>query len=222
MIVLAVSTSLSKASCALFDSELNISKEKQCADKKTYSETLMPTLSALLDECNITPDKIDLIAVDIGPGSFTGVRIGVASSNALACALSKEMIAVSSLEALAYPFIFDNAQVVSLLDARNGNGYGAVYQNSKEAVPPSAIVINCFLESIDSSLDTLFVGDGARIHKNLILEKMPSARFCEDEQISTSLLARYAFEKYKNGEATNEVLPLYLRPSQAERLYGKS
>ena len=219
MLILAVSTSLSTASAAVYDTETGRTFEKACADKKTYSETLMPTVSALFDECSISPMDIDLVAVDVGPGSFTGVRIGVASANAFCAALNKKMIAVSSLLALAFPFSCDENNVVSLLDARNGNGYGAMYLNGDEIIPPSAIVIDDFLSDIPS--DTLFVGDGAIIHKDKIISTIKNARFVDVASISTASLCKLAYKKYQNGEAKNEVLPLYLRPSQAERLYGK-
>ncbi len=218
MLILAVSTSLSPASAAIYDTSTDTFIEKVCTEKKTYSETLMPTVSALFDECSISPSDIELVAVDVGPGSFTGVRIGTASANAFSAALNKEMIAVSSLEALAFPFFSDNDNIVSLLDARNGNGYAAIYLNGEEIIPPCAIVIDEFLSSIEEN--SLFVGDGAEKHREAIISKVKNARFSDCEQISTSQLAKLAFIKHKNGKSVKEVLPLYLRPSQAERLYG--
>lgn len=219
MLILAVSTSLSTASAAIYNTKTDFAAEKICEDKKTYSETLMPTVSALFDEYNISPDEIDLVAVDMGPGSFTGVRIGTASANAFCAALNKPMIAVSSLEALAYDCFSDCSHVASLLDARNGNGYAAMYLNGSEVIPPSAVVIDEFLNGVPSG--TLFVGDGAIIHRDKILSKIKDARFCDTCAISAKSLSRLAYKKYQDGKRQSEVLPLYLRPSQAERLYGK-
>ena len=214
MLILALSTSSSTASVAIYNSDTDTVIEKICTGGKTHSETLMPTVSELFEETAIEPAQIDMIAVDVGPGSFTGVRIGVATGNAMAMALNKQMAAVSSLEALAFSKYSQSTAV--LLDARNGNGYAAHYTQGIETMPPSAVVIDEFISTLPDS--TLFLGDGATIHKEIITAKISDAKF-DDAHISAANVAKHAF--LHKDIICVQVLPLYLKPSQAERLHGK-
>ncbi len=217
MLILSISTSGATASAAIYDSVSGMLKEALCDSKKTHSETLMPQISDMLDRTNIEPEQIELFAADIGPGSFTGVRIGIASINALAAALNRKVVGISSLEALAFGLCAES--VVSLIDARNGNGYAAHYVNGVELLSPSPIVIKDFLLSLPDS--TLFTGDGAAIHRDLINTLCINAGFTGNISVSAAVLAKMALMRYNNGAAEEQIMPLYLRPSQAERLYGK-
>lgn len=163
-----------------------------------HEQTLMPAVDALLAEAGLTPDEITALAVDVGPGSFTGVRIGVCHANAMGAALHVPVIGVNALEALAWPLRGDKP-VAALIDARNGNGYGALYAaDGSVLIPPAAVEIEPFLASLpENCLRTgtgVPNGDGA----------LPLAR-------SVAYLA-------KDRMGAGEALPLYLRPSQAERL----
>ena len=158
----------------------------------------MPAVDALLTEAKLSPQALTAIAVDVGPGSFTGVRIGVCHGNAMALALGLPVISVNALEALACPLLGGSGPVAAVIDARNGNGYGAVYAaDGSVLTPPCAIEIEPFLRALPEGCrctGTGFPGaDGA----------LPQA----------GNIARIA-EK-RAGERTAS--PLYLRPSQAER-----
>ena len=212
MLMLTVSTSgpivsacLSRDGTALF--------YRQHEGAGTHSETLMPLIDQMLTDAGISPRDIDLYAADTGPGSFTGVRIGVCAANAMAAAACKPLVGVSSLSALAYG---RDGSVCALLDARNGNGYAALYQNGVCAIPPSAVVIEDFLPAIPTG--TLFVGDGALLHARRIAQIVPDSRI-EQAALRADAAALAAWEGYQKGAAESELLPLYLRPSQAERLY---
>ena len=87
----------------------------------------MPAVDQLLAEAGLTPADLTALAVDVGPGSFTGVRIGVCHGNAMAMALGLPIVAVNALEALAFPLLGGSGPVAAIIDARNGNGYGALY-----------------------------------------------------------------------------------------------
>lgn len=183
----------------------------------THSETIMPLIDQLFDEA-LTLADIDAICADIGPGSFTGVRIGVCIANAMAYALKKNVIEVSSLEALARA-VDDPRPVCALIDARNGNGYAALYCAERELLAPSAVVISELLPTLPA--DCVFTGDGAKIHRAAISSALPGADFAPESKhmLSADMLACCAHEKLLCGKTVNEALPLYLRPTQAERLY---
>ncbi len=215
MNLLAVSTSGPIPAAALLrDGDLIDSRSHKSG--QTHSETLMPLLDDLLCANGLSPQDIDLYAADVGPGSFTGVRIGVCAANAMAFAGQKNVIGVSSLEALCRGH---RGPVCALLDARNGNGY-AMYQNDFGIiVPPSAVVVSVFLPKLMPF--TLILGDGAQVYRDRILSTVPCACFSGvRDEVDAQDVVLAAWEKYISGDlGTPEVKPLYLRPSQAERLY---
>lgn len=168
---------------------------------KRHEETVLPAMDGLLAKEGVSLSQIDAFAVDAGPGSFTGVRIGVCHANALGFALHKPVIAVDALEALAYPLLHKGRPVCTIIDARNGNGYGALYSDTGEAMlKPQACVIEAFLAAVPA--EACFTGTG-----------FPG---CDNALPRASAVARLALEKYFSCKAES-ASPLYLRPSQAER-----
>ena len=120
MTILALETTDKVASVALLtDSGL---LEKRIESPLRHEETVMPAVDELLAEAGLTPADLTALAVDVGPGSFTGVRIGVCHGNAMAMALDLPIVPVNALEALAYPLLGGSAPVAAVIDARNGNG----------------------------------------------------------------------------------------------------
>lgn len=161
---------------------------------KRHAESVLPAAESLLFEHGLSTADMDAFAADVGPGSFTGVRIGVCMANALGAAHQKPVVGVNALEALAYPY--RNETVCALIDARNGNAYGALYQNGQAIKPPCACVIADF---------TAHLPDNCRMVGTATNDpKLPSA----------DVVARIAAER--SGE--KEVVPLYLKLSQAERM----
>ena len=122
MLILGISTSSSSASvCIANDS--TIIKELIIDNTKTHSETLVPLMDELLKSTNISLNEINLIACDVGPGSFTGIRIGIATVKAIAESLKIPVVDVSSLEALAYLVENPTGNICSLIDAKNNQVY---------------------------------------------------------------------------------------------------
>ncbi len=202
MMLLALDTTATIATAALFrDGELICEREADATKK--HAETALPLIDALLEENGVTIDQIDWFAVDIGPGSFTGVRIGVSLVNALAFATGKPIIPVDALTTLAASAEETANPVCALIDARNGNAYAALYQNGKTLIEPRAVETSEFLKELP--VDTVFVGDAIGEHKTF-----PRARF-----VGGAAMSRLA-------EAKAEVEPVYLRASQAERLQKES
>ena len=197
MMLLALDTTAAVATAALFRDGTLVTEQEADAGQK-HAETALPLIETLLEENGVTIDQIDLFAVDIGPGSFTGVRIGVSLVNALAFASGKRVVPVDSLRTLALSVEEPEKPVCALIDARNGNAYAALYQQGKTLIEPCAVEIQPFLATLPA--DTVFVGDVQSAEKSF-----PRARF-------VGLAAQLP-----QAASVNEAEPLYLRPSQAER-----
>ena len=153
----------------------------------------MPAVDELMSAHGITPEQLDGVVVDVGPGSFTGVRIGVASANAICYARRIPVYAVSSLQALYAAS--GKRDYAAYLDAGAGKGYAAIYRDKKTVLPPSAVEREQFL--------TLPEMEGLRLEEPL---PAPSA---------AALIAAMRLFAVEGAE---QALPLYLRVPQAERM----
>lgn len=198
MMLLAIDTTAQLATAALFCNGALLCEREADATKK-HAETILPLIDAMLEENGVTIGQMDGFAVDIGPGSFTGVRIGVSLINALAFAAGKKIILVDSLMTLAYAASETEKPVCAMIDARNGNAYAALYQGGKTLIEPCAVETGAFLAQLPQ--DAILVGDLAGEEKTY-----PRARF-----VGLAALQLGA-------QACDEAEPMYLRPSQAERL----
>ena len=205
MNMLAVSTSAKHPSAALYleqsgENDLNCSGVimfKRDESNKPHSVTLGALVDEVLEEAGLSFSDMDAFVVDIGPGSFTGVRIGVSFINALAYSGEKPVFAVPSLAALRN-YGSDDDKICVVIDARNGNGYAAVYDKGECILEPCACVISEIVERYSDG--ALLVGDA--------FEKE-----CECDA------ALVIMEALRTAEyAVKSAVPLYLRPSQAERM----
>ena len=203
------------------------------ATGRTHSENLMPMIDNCFKTTNLSLKDIDLIACDIGPGSFTGIRIGVSTAKAFYDSLNIPCIGISSLETLAYNEInnlSENNCICSIMDCKNDNCYFALYEKKNgmlnNLIEPQAETIDSALSILKSySEDTLdgstitFVGDGTSIYTTQIKEAFSNAKFTDEKSniISSISLGIAAFDKYSSGFEQNEVLPLYLKKPQAQR-----
>lgn len=216
MKLLALSTSGPSASAALLENG-KIIGFCEADHGPAHSETILPLAEALLRENGFSTADMDAFAVDVGPGSFTGVRIGVSIANALGFAANKPVIPVDSLTALYYNALSETP-VCALLDARNGNGYAATFENGTCTYGPAAVVNREYLESTPEG--ALFLGDAAVKCREAIETYAGSPRFDDDKnRLTADKVALAAYDACKNGAGEREVKPLYLRPSQAERMY---
>ena len=220
MKILSITTSSNVCSVCILDNT-NIIKEISIDNAKTHSENLMPLISQLLTETTNSLDDIDYIACDIGPGSFTGIRIGISSVKAMAEAKKIKIIPVNSLEALAYNAETSEEYICSLIDARNNNAYSGLFDaNYKLVQELSADSIDTILEKLPNT-KTIFVGNAAEIHREKITEKFGNnAIFSANNSLSSAKLGICAYNKISKNEVVSpdELLPLYLRKSQAERM----
>ena len=220
MKILSVSTSSNIASVAISEDDKCI-LELNIDNNKTHSETLMPLVSELFKKTNLNLSDINLIACDVGPGSFTGIRIGIASIKAIAESVNVPVISVTSLEALAYNIEnIDCKTICSLIDARNNQVYCGIfdkgYNLQEEYIADD---INVVIEVLNKYKNIVFIGDGAITHKDLLKIK----DFTYENFIHSKNIAKCAYRKYIKGKLDNAdtIIPLYLRKSQAERMKKK-
>lgn len=193
-----------------------------------HSVLLMPMLSQMLETLGWDAKDVDFWAAVSGPGSFTGVRIGVSSVRALAHGWKKPVVSVNTLEALAMSFPMERALVVPLLDARREQVYAAAYDMTsgfpKEVMPPCAASLDDFLKRLPEQAAIRFVGDGATAHEET-LSAIPNAVVTPEylQFPMASAAAPLAQKRTLEGEICkyDELEPIYLRDSQAEQSLKK-
>lgn len=224
MKTLAIDTSSKICSVSILE-DCNVLLEKHTDDEKTHSQNLMPLVDSLFKETNLSLNDINLLSCCLGPGSFTGIRIGIATIKAFADAKNIPVVGVSSLESLAYN-ISEPGLIVSLIDAKNNNVYyslfsfnGSVYTQIGDYKSDNIQNILNSLSIYDNPL--IFVGDGAVTHESIIQKHIKQPVFAKDsENTQTSIsIGKSAYNKFQNGVYgdSNTILPMYLKKSQAER-----
>ncbi len=223
MNILAVDTSANTATVAIIK-DYRLLAEEIVNHKKTHSETLMPMIDLALKRCDMDISDIDLFAVANGPGSFTGLRIGVSTIKGLAHGLSKPVVEISTLEGMANNVFMADAIISPIMDARRAQVYNGVYQWEdgvlEELTPPRALAIEeCVEDLLKYNKKVIFLGDGVPVHKNYIKSVMKDMAVfappsCNDQRASS--LATVAMKKEEKKTAF-EVKPVYLRKPQAER-----
>ncbi len=222
MKILAIDTSSSICSTAILDDEVLIDKN-ELNNGRTHSENLMPLIDELLKRNNITVKDINLLACSVGPGSFTGIRIGVASIKAIAEVLKIKVAGVTSLETLVKN-VKDADTIVSLIDARNNQVYCGIFDrkcNKKEEY--IADDINEVIKNLKKYDKITFVGSGAVLHKDLLKEELENVKFSDLNEQSAENVGKIGYKKYLENDLcdADSILPIYLRKSQAERLKNK-
>jgi tRNA threonylcarbamoyladenosine biosynthesis protein TsaB len=224
--ILALDTSTSLASVAIAVAE-KIAAEATFDTNRTLSARLIPEIERLLALAGIAVADIDLFSASIGPGSFTGVRGGVATVQGLALASGKPCVGFSSLTLLAMNFPLVSHPVCCLLDARKSEVYAALFNCS--TTTPTAQIGDCVLPPerlLDLLCETtgtpvIFCGDGAVRYRDMILNRMGEQAIFAPFPLNTAhasnaaILALHAFRK---GELLDpsQLLPTYLRASEAE------
>ena len=220
MKILAIDTSAVCASVAVTENG-RILSESSVNTGLTHSRTLMPMIDSTLKNAEISLDGIDCFACSVGPGSFTGVRIGVAAMKGLCDGTGKKCMPVSTLEALAYNLSDRECIAVSVMDARCQQVYCAVFKNEKGSVArlteDSALKIEDLGEKLkEYEGEIIFVGDGAEIcHKALGYKKAGAGNvYQRGSSVAFAAEKNYGEEKLLSA---GELMPAYLRLPQAER-----
>lgn len=201
-------------------------------NKATHSETLLPLIEQMLAERNESLSEVDAIAVSNGPGSFTGLRIGVTTAKGLGLALDRPVIAVPTLDAMAYNFVSEEgALICPMIDARRNQIFTGAYKtdgsNIRAVMNSRALDIDELIEEIRNLQEEkiIFLGDGAEFHRDKLVEAFGDAAIVasgEKAHPSAGSVALLGEAMMKLGEAmsADDVVPTYLRQSQAEREYA--
>lgn len=224
MKILAIESSACSASVAVVQEDGKILSECYVNTGLTHSQTLMPMVDSAVKNAVLDFDGVDLLAVANGPGSFTGIRIGVAAIKGLASASGKECVGVSTLEAMAYNLIGRDCIAVCCMDARCGQVYTASFKINGETVTRLTEDEAVKTETMAQRLgkydgDIVFVGDGAHLAYEVLKQSLPGASLAplsiRYQRASGVALAVLGGNYNKcNGK---ELLPKYLRLPQAER-----
>ena len=221
MKLLSIDTSSDVCSVAILEDDKLI-KELNITDSKTHSENLMPLIDRLFKENSLSLKNMQAIACSIGPGSFTGIRIGIATVKAFAEVCQIPAIGVTSLETLALGCnSSENSTIVSLIDAKNNQVYCGIFDNNMHLLEDYlATDIMEVISHLKKYNKIVFVGNGAIIHKELLQNELSNTQFSNNNVQSAFALGLCAFNKWKTGEksSADTLLPLYLRKSQAERM----
>ena len=189
---------------------------------RTHSERLQDTIAWVLAEAGISFSQLDLLAVSVGPGSFTGLRVGVAAWKGLAFAAKLPLVGVPTLDAMTHATPLLNGMLGVLLDAKMDEVFGAFYRYEHGGRAKCAEDKACSVETLldDCSEDALFIGDGALRYKDRILSLRPNSVVVEGANAvpHASGVAMEALDLMAAGANTDatKVQPVYLRKSQAE------
>ncbi len=225
MKILAIETSSNVASVAVSDDD-RLLCELTLNNKLTHSQTILPMIDDVLNKSEIEISDIDLIAVSNGPGSFTGLRIGVTTAKGLAHAANKPAVGISVLEAMAYNLKFSPYIISPIMDARREQVYNAFYRfdekgNISVIAKERAISLEaCMKELSEFGEKVIFLGDGVPVFKEKIKEVLGDLAIFAPLNLSLQR-ASSIIEAVKNKECISysELLPNYYRLSQAEREY---
>ena len=197
--------------------------ERILNNKLTHSQTIMPMIEGAFAESELSLSDIDMFAVSNGPGSFTGLRIGVSCVKALAHSQNKPCVAVSTLEAMAYNMMYAPYLVCPVMDARRGEFYNGLFRVQNHSLirlcEDRAIHGDRIAEELAQYENVLILGDGAEKFVQQKPEFLPFLASSELRYQSGESVAKLGFLMMKSGGSIvcNELSPKYLRLPQAER-----
>ncbi|MCB0446219.1 MAG: tRNA (adenosine(37)-N6)-threonylcarbamoyltransferase complex dimerization subunit type 1 TsaB, partial [Gelidibacter sp.] len=166
----------------------------------SHAESLHVFINEVLESAKIKPSQLDAIAVSKGPGSYTGLRIGVSAAKGLCFALDKPLISVATLESLAHQIKIDEGVIVSMLDARRLEVYSAIFDANHQYIRETQAQIldaHSFKEYLEKG-NVYFIGDGVEKTKTLI--QHPNAIFINDKLPSAKEMGVLAYDRYKKND----------------------
>ncbi|MFC1594542.1 tRNA (adenosine(37)-N6)-threonylcarbamoyltransferase complex dimerization subunit type 1 TsaB [Candidatus Omnitrophota bacterium] len=222
MKILGIDTSTSTTSLAVSDDGSVIAEYNKQLPRQT-SRILIPSMRDALKKANCALETIDAFAVGLGPGSFTGLRIGVSAVKGLSFATEKPIIGISSLDIIAQNMVSTDCFVCPVLDARRNMVYASIYKLAngiqKRISDYMLIDIATLMKKIKQS--TIFLGDGAVLYRNdIVRKKGKKARFADDvawypRASNLVLMAEKRYNKLKRSDP-KKIVPLYLFPKECQ------
>jgi tRNA threonylcarbamoyladenosine biosynthesis protein TsaB len=212
-LILSIETSTTNCSVSLSKQGETFALLEDNSKEYSHAERLHVYMERLLAENKLTTNQLDAIAVSKGPGSYTGLRIGVSAAKGLCFALDKPLISVSTLEALAHQVQIEKGMIVPMLDARRMEVYSAVFdENYNEIREVEAQILEA--DSFEDYLENgpvYFLGNGVEKTKTII--QHPNAFFVEDKLPSAKEMSKIAYQKYKKNDIEDVAYfePYYLK-----------
>ncbi len=223
MLIFGIDTCCMAATAALMD-DTKLIAQTVISHDRTHSQKMMPQVETMMAHAERDITDVDCFAAAVGPGSFTGVRIGVATAKALAQAANKPCCAVSTLHALAFNNLTFSGILCPILDARRGQVYNALFRGGRTLTrlcDDRAIAVEDLIEELKTQdTDVLFCGDGTFAFRSQLEEALGSRAFFASRMQNLNLAAAVAeLALMGEGETVTytDLVPQYLRLSQAER-----
>lgn len=219
MKVLGIDTSTRTTAIGLIEDD-EVLAEYNLRGLVSHSESVTDMIEEIFKKFEFSLEDIDLIAVGIGPGSFTGLRIGITIAKVLAFSLDKNLIGVSSLVANG---MSDYGKVATIVDARRGNVYGSIIYNDKDPeilFEDSLLAFERFKEELDKYDEVTLVG----LDAEKFLEELPQVKLSKNKGMKGTNIARLGLIQYKKKGPDDvfSLVPNYLKLSQAEAQYEKN
>lgn len=223
MLILSVDTTTFSGSVAILK-ETKLLAEVSLDSSLTYSERLLPSIHFMLQAVSLKIEDVDAYALAVGPGSFTGIRIGLSTVKSFAYASGKPIAPISTLKALAMKLWHpQNRLFCPLLDAKKGEVYAALFESKgrklNETIPQGAYSPDHFLSLLPSHRIISFIGNGVNVYRDKIFQYFKDkARFSSRSLFIANEVGLLGYEllKKNRGEEFCDVEPLYFRRSQAE------
>ncbi len=225
MKILALDTSSVTATVSVLDDD-KIIGDYNLNHKKTHSKRLMPMIEELLSSCDLTPKEIDVFAVSLGPGSFTGLRIGIATVTSMAQALDKKVVGVPTLEALAFNLFNSQGLVCPIIDAQKDSVYTAAYKwvdgKMIEVIEKQVFTIYELIEKLKKQEEKVFfIGDALHKFYDVLKDELgeqfrvPPRRFLIPSAAAVGEVAKIKIEN----NIDLDIAPIYMKKSAAEVQY---
>ena len=224
MQILATESSSLTAGAAIIKDDVVLA-EYSVSFKKTHSQTLLPMIDEVVKMTETNLKELDAIAISAGPGSFTGLRIGMATVKGLSMGSNKPYLSISSLDALAYSLINFDGIICPIMDALRDSVFTCMYKSSNgelsKIIDYSALSLDELVEILqEKDKSVIFTGDGVYKYKEYLLKKLPNAKFAPNHLsvVKASALGELGMELLRQGQCDDiNSSPLYLKKPQAER-----
>jgi tRNA threonylcarbamoyladenosine biosynthesis protein TsaB len=229
MLVLGFDTSTSVGSVALSQSN-NLICENNLEIERTHMERLFPAIDSLLRSNGFSITDVDGVAVGLGPGSFTGTRIGVTVARGLIQALNKSLVGISSLDILAYGLFSDERRICAIIDARRGEVYTAFYKFSNGRLERLSLYRTVSPEELsvevgDCEEKTVLVGNALAVYGDIFKKYTKMVDFAPSELWfpKASNLIKLTLPRFLMSQTDDvfQLSPLYVRPPDAEQAYNR-
>jgi tRNA threonylcarbamoyladenosine biosynthesis protein TsaB len=227
MRILAVNTATKSCSVAITEQKAVLS-ELTSVSEQTHSKHLLEMIHKVMQNAGVGMSSVDGFAVTRGPGSFTGLRIGISSIKGLAFAVNKPVVGISSLEALARQSTLVTDFVCPLIDARKGEVYAAIYRDTPEGLIQESDEMVLPPDELFKRIDKpcVFLGSGAVLYREDIRLQLGGLGAIAPQQchvIRASTIAALGRKRFENGDVDDvaELVPHYIRKSDAELNFGK-